>query len=162
MGLADVASSPQAAEHERKVPGVRGPAIYKTFSSRQLETVKAQVPDFTVVFIEKGHQSTVPCFVVPAFADRPSQAVLNCGVVNDGTSSVAGCQIRKQHTSFELEVRKRPKERRCGYAVGKRLNKLKTECSQDRFQSNGALSSNSRNGKRSVSIPKSTGFSRAR
>jgi suppressor of ftsI len=52
MVLADVISSPQAAEHERKAPGVRGPAIYKTFSSRQLETVKAQVPDFTVVFSE--------------------------------------------------------------------------------------------------------------
>jgi len=50
MVLADVVSSSQAAEPERKVLGVSGPAVYKNFSSRQLETIKAHDPDFTVVF----------------------------------------------------------------------------------------------------------------
>lgn len=52
MVLADVVSSPQAAEPERKMPALSGPAVYKNFSSQQLEAVKAQDPDFTVVFTE--------------------------------------------------------------------------------------------------------------
>jgi FtsP/CotA-like multicopper oxidase with cupredoxin domain len=52
MVLADVVSSPQAAEPERKVPALSGPAVYKNFSSQRLETIKAHDPDFTVVFTE--------------------------------------------------------------------------------------------------------------
>ncbi len=52
MVLADVVSSPQAAEPERKVPALSGPPVYKSFSSEQLETIKARDPDFTVVFTE--------------------------------------------------------------------------------------------------------------
>jgi suppressor of ftsI len=52
MVLADVVSSPQAAEPEHKVPAVSGLAVYKNFSSRQLETIKAHRPDFTVIFTE--------------------------------------------------------------------------------------------------------------
>jgi suppressor of ftsI len=52
MVLADVVSSTQAAEPERKVPAVGGPPVYKSFSSQQLESIKAHDPDFTVLFTE--------------------------------------------------------------------------------------------------------------
>ena len=47
-------------------------------------------------------------------------------------------------------------------AVGKRLNKLKTEYSQDEVPIERGFILELKNGKRSVSKPKSTGFSRAR
>lgn len=52
MVLADVVSSPHAAEPKHKVPSANGPAVYKNFSSEKLETVEARDPDFTVVFTE--------------------------------------------------------------------------------------------------------------
>lgn len=52
MVLADVVSSPHASEPKHKVPSANGPAVYKNFSSEQLETVEARDPDFTVVFTE--------------------------------------------------------------------------------------------------------------
>ena len=50
MILADVVT--RASEPKRKVPDAGGEAVYKNFSSRQLETIKAHDPDFTVVFTE--------------------------------------------------------------------------------------------------------------
>jgi suppressor of ftsI len=52
MMLADVVSSPQAAEPKHKVTSANGPAVYKNFPSEQLKTVEARDPDFTVVFTE--------------------------------------------------------------------------------------------------------------
>jgi FtsP/CotA-like multicopper oxidase with cupredoxin domain len=52
MVLADVVSSPKAAEPERRLPALIGPPVYKNFSSQELESLKAHDPDFTVLFTE--------------------------------------------------------------------------------------------------------------
>src|ERR1700752_2633322 len=43
--------------------------------------------------------------------------MLYSSVANDVTGPITCGQFQKQHARFELEVRKRPKRRRCGDAV---------------------------------------------